>query len=471
MNLKKTILAAVTAACVLGFGSPAIAAVPAPPPGFADTPAAFPEQPGVGTRSVSAADVQASATISRDQVLLRAKSWVDVNVKYTQHGQYGNQYGTYRKDCSGFVSMAWGLSPSGMSSPTTVSLPNYGSWLGSLDDLKPGDAIDSVGGGHVVLFRSWTDGSHAVANVYEETSYTGVDGPDPGAIASQYSRAKLTNGGYRPLRYSGITDGGSNAAKDFNGNGLADIAALDPGDNLILFSGNGAGAVGWGGPMWPTGGQWAGYKQFTTGDFNGDGKSDVAAIDPGDNLIFFPGNGAGAVGWGGPMWPTGGQWAGYKKITSGDFNGDGRTDIAALDPGDNLILFPGNGAGAVTWGGPMWPTGGQWAGYKKITSGDFNGDGRSDIAALDPGDNLILFPGNGAGAVGWGGPMWPTGGQWAGYKQITAADYNGDGRADIAALDPGDNLILFPGNGSGSVGWGGPMWPTGGQWAGYKAIS
>ncbi|WP_370943374.1 FG-GAP repeat domain-containing protein [Amycolatopsis sp. cg5] len=264
---------------------------------------------------------------------------------------------------------------------------------------------------------------------------------------------------------------GGGSAKDFNGNGLADIAALDPGDNLILFSGNGAGAVGWGGPMWPTGGQWAGYKQFTTGDFNGDGKSDVAAIDPGDNLIFFPGNGAGAVGWGGPMWPTGGQWAGYKKITSGDFNGDGRTDIAALDPGDNLILFPGNGAGAVTWGGPMWPTGGQWAGYKKITSGDFNGDGRSDIAALDPGDNLILFPGNGAGAVGWGGPMWPTGGQWAGYKQITAADYNGDGRSDIAALDPGDNLILFPGNGAGSVGWGGPMWPTGGQWAGYKAIS
>ncbi|MEU4739295.1 FG-GAP-like repeat-containing protein [Actinosynnema sp. NPDC023658] len=53
---------------------------------------------------------------------------------------------------------------------------------------------------------------------------------------------------------------------------------------------------------------------------------------------------------------------------------------------------------------------------------------------------------------------------------MTAGDYNGDGRTDIAAIDPGDNLILFAGNGAGQIGWTGPMWPTGSQWAGYKAL-
>jgi hypothetical protein len=211
---------------------------------------------------------------------------------------------------------------------------------------------------------------------------------------------------------------GAGAEHDFTGDGRADITALDPGDNLISFTGDGAGHVGWGGGMWPGHGEWAGYRAITAGDFTSDGKADVAALDPGNNLILFTGDGAGHVGWGGGMWPGHGEWAGYKAITAGDFNGDGRTDIAALDPGDNLILFTGDGAGHVGWGGGMWPGHGEWAGYKAITAGDFNGDGRTDIAALDPGSNLILFTGDGAGHVGWGGGMWPGQGEWAGYKAI-----------------------------------------------------
>jgi hypothetical protein len=128
---------------------------------------------------------------------------VDVNVKYTQYNHYANQYGDYRMDCSGSCRWPGGLTPTGMASPTTVSLPSYGIWLNSIDDLKPGDAIDDPGS-HVVLFVSWTDSSHSVANVYEETSYTDESGPNPGAIASRYSRSTLINRGYKPLRYHNI---------------------------------------------------------------------------------------------------------------------------------------------------------------------------------------------------------------------------------------------------------------------------
>ncbi|GLZ39205.1 VCBS repeat-containing protein [Actinokineospora sp. NBRC 105648] len=258
---------------------------------------------------------------------------------------------------------------------------------------------------------------------------------------------------------------------DFNGDGRADIVAWDPYSNLTLFPGDGAGHVSWGGAMWPGAGEWTGYKELTAGDFNSDGRADIVALDPYSNLTFFPGDGAGHVSWGGAMWPGAGEWTGYKELTAGDFNGDGRTDIAAWDPYSNLTLFPGDGAGHVSWGGAMWPGAGEWTGYKELTAGDFNGDGRTDVAAWDPYSNLTFFPGDGAGHVSWGGAMWPGAGEWTGYKKLTAADYNNDGRTDIAAIDPGSNLILFPGDGAGHVGWGGGMWPGTGEWTGYKAIT
>jgi hypothetical protein len=190
------------------FGTPSASAAPGHDP---RQPFAVDSSPrpisdkNVATSMVTAAEVAESATLTRSEVLARARSWVEVNVKYTQHSTYTNEYGTYRKDCSGFVSMAWGLTPTGMSSPTTSTLPSYSQLLPSLDDLKPGDAINQAGT-HVVLFVDWTDSTRIAARVYEETSYTDDWGPEPGTITSTYSRSKLLNEGYRPLRYNNIVD-------------------------------------------------------------------------------------------------------------------------------------------------------------------------------------------------------------------------------------------------------------------------
>jgi len=465
-RILRTITAVTIAAAMACLATPASAsaAEPGAPAGFVDTPNATPEQHGIGTANVTAADVAASATVSRSEVLRRARSWVDVNVKYTQYNHYSNQYGDYRMDCSGFISMAWGLQPSGMAAATTRTLQNYGTWLNSLDDLLPGDAINDYNS-HVVLFVSWADAGHTIANVYEQTSYGGPAGPDPGAIASQYSRAKLTNNGYRPLRYNGIGSG-SESGRDFTGDGHADLITIDPGNNLIRFNGDGAGHVNWGGGAW-NGAHWAGYRELVTGDFNGDGRADVIGIDPGNNLIFFPGDGAGNVSWGGGAW-NGAHWAGYRELTAGDFNGDGRTDIVGIDPGNSLIFFPGDGAGHVNWGGGAW-NGAHWAGYRELVAGDFNNDGRTDIVGIDPGNNLIRFNGDGAGHVNWGGGAW-NGAHWAGYRELVASDFNNDGRTDIVGIDPGNNLIFFPGDGAGNVNWGGGAW-NGAHWAGYRELA
>ena len=86
---------------------------------------------------------------NQNRILQRAKAWVDARVPYNQSTYRDG----YRMDCSGFISMAWELTASFVTSTlphTVVSNP---------DDLRPGDAINNKqlgNNGHVVMFVQWS---------------------------------------------------------------------------------------------------------------------------------------------------------------------------------------------------------------------------------------------------------------------------------------------------------------------------
>ena len=101
----------------------------------------------------------------------RAASWLTINVRYNEGTCYHNQYGTYRTDCSGFLSLAWGLGDS----YTTDSLPSISSSI-SFSAMVPGDALLEPSQ-HVMLFHNWVDSDHKTARVWEE-SRTGSDMQD-----------------------------------------------------------------------------------------------------------------------------------------------------------------------------------------------------------------------------------------------------------------------------------------------------
>jgi hypothetical protein len=90
----------------------------------------------------------------------RAQVWVNNHVPYNQGGRYQG----YREDCSGYVSMAWGLSQPGY---VTSTLPQVSHPI-SKGQLKPGDIILNRAE-HVVLFGGWADGSQSHYIAYEET--------------------------------------------------------------------------------------------------------------------------------------------------------------------------------------------------------------------------------------------------------------------------------------------------------------
>ncbi|GAA2261761.1 MULTISPECIES: peptidoglycan-binding protein [Kitasatospora] len=139
---------------------------------------------------------------SRSEILARAQRWVDQQVPYSMSSYWSDGY---RQDCSGFVSMAWGLG----SSQTTWTLPDFSARIAK-GDLQPGDALifndpDSPqGGSHIALFAGWADSSH--------TWYLALEQTKPNTRRQSTPYAYWSNSdGYLPYRYRGLTASGGSS--------------------------------------------------------------------------------------------------------------------------------------------------------------------------------------------------------------------------------------------------------------------
>ncbi|HEX3377988.1 MAG TPA: VCBS repeat-containing protein, partial [Candidatus Acidoferrales bacterium] len=129
-------------------------------------------------------------------------------------------------------------------------------------------------------------------------------------------------------------------------------------------------------------------------DFNGDGKLDLAVPNVGDgfnNLSIFLGNGDGTL-QAPTLVPAGGS---PYSISAGDFNKDGRTDLAVVYRNNAFGILLGNGDG--TFQAPAIVAvpipAGITLGFGAVTTGDFNLDGNLDLilANLSSLSNDIYF--------------------------------------------------------------------------------
>jgi len=204
---------------------------------------------------------------------------------------------------------------------------------------------------------------------------------------------------------------------------------------------------------------------IATGDFNGDGKLDIAVLQydssSNQNLVgILLGNGDGTFQ---PVitTPTGSANA-LSWLAAADFNGDGRTDLVAGestyngDPsaGATQILLS-NGDGTFTFG-QTYGAGGR--GSASVATGDVNADGKPDIviaSLCDPitGDAncqrgaIETLLGNGDGTFTPGATQVIPDGN---FFSVSLADVNADGKLDaIASTETG--VAVFIGNGDGTL--------------------
>ncbi|MFE3326538.1 hypothetical protein [Streptomyces sp. NPDC059176] len=139
---------------------------------------------------------EVNGPIGRGEAMDRSWSWIAERVPYSMdsNSPHTNKFGTYRRDCSGYVSMAWHLDRS----RTTWSLWDVTHEIPA-SDLQPADALlrDSGGVDHVALFVRWADAAHTQPVVREEYDY--------GHVAEE---RVWSNGlrGFTPVRYDSIDD-------------------------------------------------------------------------------------------------------------------------------------------------------------------------------------------------------------------------------------------------------------------------
>jgi hypothetical protein len=228
------------------------------------------------------------------------------------------------------------------------------------------------------------------------------------------------------VRRASPVQGGSQSATaaDFDEDGVPDLAT-SAGESIPLLLGNGDGTFGTRIPRVEAGLVPAGAA---AGDFNADGIRDLALADQGTQFVsILLGSGAGTfraeVSYKTGLRPFG--------VAVGDLDGDGHEDVAVANSGsrDVSLLY---GAGDGTFAEEVRHEAGRPA--LAVAIADLNGDGLKDLAVAGSGDDfgevLVL--------LGTGGRQFSAGNRHrvaAVPVSVATGDFNGDGKADLAVAN------------------------------------
>ncbi|NUP13480.1 MAG: hypothetical protein HOW73_46170 [Polyangiaceae bacterium] len=231
-----------------------------------------------------------------------------------------------------------------------------------------------------------------------------------------------------------------------------------------------------------------------TGDFNGDGRADLAVGSPYEHIDGHADAGAvnviygsryGLTSAGNQMWDQdspgvpGGASADDRfgsVLAVGDFNGDGKDDLAIGAPGEDVSGYTDAGAVYVLYGSPSGLTSSGSQGWDQnapnvaggaekgdgfgaaLAAGDFNGDGKDDLAIGVPDEDLAggndggmvhVLRGTSIGLSAVGDPGFDqdsanvSGSVESGDRfgaALAAGDFNGDGKDDLAIGAPNEDL-------------------------------
>ena len=279
-----------------------------------------------------------------------------------------------------------------------------------------------------------------------KTASVTVVNPGPGGGTSNVAFFEVTpptsSVGMAAVPYATADRSYSVAVGDFNRDGKLDLAVADYATNTVsVLLGNGDGTfqahVAYATGRWP--------ELVVVGDFRGDGKLDLVVSNSGDNNIsVLLGNGDGTFQPAANYSVTGG-------VAVGDFYRDGKLDLAVADSTSiNINVLLGNGDGTFQLAGsysiPSAPT--------SMAVADFNADGKLDLVVATNGNvsnnTVSILLGNGDGTF-QAHVDYQTGTK--NPASVAVGDFNGDGKLDLVVADLfSTDVRLLLGDGDGTFG-------------------
>jgi hypothetical protein len=237
------------------------------------------------------------------------------------------------------------------------------------------------------------------------------------------------------------------AAADFDQNGTLDLVVAGPGTNfgqsnsISVLNGNGDGTFGAATPYLVG----AAASGIAVGDLNGDSFPDVVSANGAVSVSLNAGNGSLlAVPESAPL--AGPSTSYPPAIAQGDWNRDGSDDFAWAT--GNQITVTESVPGGRLRQTETLSIGGSNPQPYAVGAGDFDGDGDLDLVVSDYSD-ILLFPGNGDGTFAAPEGVFSS----SNLGILTVADFNGDGKPDVAFTQGccgSQFLLVLLGNGDGT---------------------
>ena len=325
--------------------------------------------------------------------------------------------GTQTLDFSGLYVSATSLAVTGSAAPYTLT--------GTVSAFGP-----KIPGGSVTFTDATTSATLGTATLTST----------PASQFTPYASYPLAN----------LNDGNTGgtigpAIGDFNGDGRPDYAVPVNSGSVAILLGKGDGTFTTGNaittvsPFEPT--------SVVVGDFNGDGKQDLAVLSAHGigSVNIYLGNGDGTFRTATKFnFPVATATSASRLLAVGDFNEDGIQDLVASNNiPSNVAVLLGKGDGTFQSAAfySLNVSGIQGTAPWNVVVGDVNQDGHQDLAVSSDNVGYVsILQGNGDGTFQTVTYI-PTGAQQVG--SVALADFNGDGKPDLATTSAGNNAVYI----------------------------